>query len=95
MQLVVVPVACIGLGVLFAVLSKKIFVGPVTSLILALAFNFWYFTYAVPDIDLTFSMVLFWAILFPIISFFLSELMIKHPYWLKGRSSYRQRERKI
>lgn len=95
MQLVIVPVACIGLGVLLAVLSKKIVVGPIVSLILAVAFNSWYFTYAQPDIELTFSMVLFWAILFPIVSYFLSDLVIRHPNRQNRRYSYRHRERKI
>ncbi|MBR7794491.1 MAG: hypothetical protein ACQEWU_00420 [Bacillota bacterium] len=73
MQLVIVPIVVIGLGVLSAVTTKRIFVGPLVTLILNLLYEVWYAKYYYPDLEISFTS---WNIYFPIISLVISGIFI-------------------
>lgn len=76
MQLMIVPFFVIGIGVLFAILSKRVYVGPITTMLLTLTYNYWYFTTFYPDSKLSFTMISSWCIIFPLVSLYLSWLTL-------------------
>lgn len=78
MQLVLVPLAVIGFGVLAAAATKKIYIGPIATLILNLAYNFWYFSNKFPDTHIPFPMIFSWCVIFPVFSLFLSWIFVTH-----------------
>ncbi|MYL57586.1 hypothetical protein GLW20_08715 [Virgibacillus halodenitrificans] len=73
MQLIIIPIVVIGLGVLSAVFTKRIFVGPLVTLILNLLYEVWYSKYYYPDSEL---IITSWNIIFPIISLIISGILI-------------------
>ncbi|ALS78602.1 hypothetical protein ACQKDD_12175 [Planococcus kocurii] len=75
MQLLVVPIIVIGIGILLSIFTRRIYIGPIATLILTLSYNYWYFTTFFPDSELSFTMVSSWCIIFPLISLYLSWLV--------------------
>lgn len=78
MQLIIVPLAVIGIGVLAATALKKVYIGPVTTLLLNLFYNSWYFSYKFPDAQIPFTMIFSWCVIFPVFSLFLSWVFVAH-----------------
>ncbi|QUW22438.1 hypothetical protein JSQ81_02295 [Sporosarcina sp. Marseille-Q4063] len=74
MQLVIIPIVVIGLGVLMSVITKKVFVGPIVTLVLNLIYEVWHFKKYYPDLELQVSS---WNIIFPIISLMISWSAVK------------------
>lgn len=64
-QLVLLPAAVIGLGIIAALITGKILVGPLVTLLLNLAFETWYFTSYDFDAGLYYSP---WNLILPAIS---------------------------
>ena len=83
MQLVILPTMVIGIGIVLAFLTKRIYVGPITTMLLTLSYNFWYFSSFFPNSKLSFTMVSSWCIIFPLISLYLSWLFILQPKAIK------------
>lgn len=83
MQLVIVPAIVIGIGVLLAILTKRVYTGPITTMLLTLNYNYWYFTSFFPDSELSFTMVSSWCIIFPLISLYLSWIFVLQPRAIK------------
>lgn len=75
MQLLIVPVIVIGIGILLSIVTRRVYVGPIATMILTLSYNYWYFTTFFPDSELSFTMVSSWCIIFPLISLYLSWLV--------------------
>ncbi|MDL4842399.1 hypothetical protein [Aquibacillus rhizosphaerae] len=73
MQLIIIPIIVIGLGVLLATITKKIWVGPLVTLVLNLLYEVWYSMYYYPDLEL---IITSWNIIFPIISLVLSLVFV-------------------
>ena len=73
MQLIIIPIIVIGLGVLLATITKKIWVGPLVTLVLNLLYEVWYSMYYYPDSEL---IITSWNIIFPIISLVLSVVFV-------------------
>ncbi|WP_394121675.1 hypothetical protein [Planococcus donghaensis] len=84
MQLVIVPMIVIGIGLLLALLTKRVFVGPVSTMILTLSYNYWYFTSFYPSSELSFTMISSWCIIFPLISLYLSWMVVLQPHVIKA-----------
>ncbi|MFD3449343.1 hypothetical protein ACFDTO_32725 [Microbacteriaceae bacterium 4G12] len=72
MQLVIVPTIVIGLGVLTVIFTRKIWVGPVVTLILNFLYNLWYFKHYYPQNELHITMLFSWCFIFPCISLAIS-----------------------
>ena len=51
-QLILFPPFVILLGVASALLSSRIFIGPIVTLISALELNYWYFSTILPEADI-------------------------------------------
>lgn len=83
MQLVILPTMVIGIVIVLANLTKRIYVGPITTMLLTLSYNFWYFSSFFPNSKLSFTMVSSWCIIFPLISLYLSWLFILQPKSIK------------
>lgn len=83
MQLVIVPMIVIGIGVTLALLTKRVYIGPVTTMLLTLSYNYWYFSSFFPDSELSFTMVSSWCIIFPLISLYLSWMLVLQPHAIK------------
>ncbi|HLT55484.1 MAG TPA: hypothetical protein VK057_05200 [Bacillota bacterium] len=64
-QLVILPVVVIGVGTAVSLVTGKIFVGPLVTLLLNLAFETWYFTSYDFDVGLYYSP---WNLILPAIS---------------------------
>ncbi|WP_077356741.1 hypothetical protein [Virgibacillus halodenitrificans] len=75
MQLVIVPVVVIGLGVVAAILTKRVFVGPIVTLLLYLLYEIWSSLYYYPESEM--SLTLF-IIIYPFITFIISGVADKH-----------------
>ncbi|AIF45334.1 hypothetical protein [Virgibacillus sp. SK37] len=75
MQLVIVPVVVIGLGVLSAILTKRVIVGPIVTLLLNLLYELWYSLYYYPGLEISFTS---WNIILPFISFIISGVAYQH-----------------
>ncbi|RAZ70270.1 hypothetical protein [Planococcus maitriensis] len=75
-QLILFPPFVILLGVASALLSSRIFIGPVVTLISALELNYWYFSTILPEADIPPMMIASWAILFPLLSLYFSWLAL-------------------
>ncbi len=75
MQLVIVPVVVIGLGVVAAILTKRVFVGPIVTLLLYLLYEIWSSLYYYPESGI--SITLF-NIIYPFITFIISGVADKH-----------------
>ncbi|GAA0492916.1 hypothetical protein GCM10008986_19170 [Salinibacillus aidingensis] len=73
MQLIIIPFIVIGLGVLLAAVTKKIFIGPLATLILNLLYEVCYSMYFYPDSELIFSS---WNIIFPLLSLVFSAIFV-------------------
>ncbi|WP_404456428.1 hypothetical protein [Oceanobacillus kapialis] len=73
MQLIIVPFTTIGLGVLLAVFTKKIFIGPLATLLLNLLYEVWYSLYYYPESELLLTP---YNIIFPLISLVLSAMFV-------------------
>ena len=83
MQLVIVPIIVIGIGILLAILTKKVYIGPITTMLLTLSYNHWYFTSFFPNSELSFTMISSWCIIFPLISLYLSWVFVLQPHTIK------------
>ena len=75
LQLVIVPFVVIGCGISVAIFTKKIVFSPIVTLILNISFEFWYQKTNYLDKSVVLSS---WNILFPLISLFLSWVIVKH-----------------
>ncbi|AQU79415.1 hypothetical protein AJGP001_09160 [Planococcus faecalis] len=75
MQLLVVPIVVIGIGILLSIITRRIYIGPIVTMVLTLSYNYWYFTTFFPNSELSFTMVSSWCIIFPLISLYLSWLV--------------------
>ena len=84
MQLVILPTIVIGIGIVLAILTKRVYIGPITTMLLTLSYNFWYFSYFFPNSELSFTMVSSWCIIFPLVSLYLSWLVILQPHVIKS-----------
>lgn len=84
MQLVILPTIVIGIGIVLAILTKRVYIGPITTMLLTLSYNFWYFSSFFPNSELSFTMVSSWCIIFPLISLYLSWLVILQPHVIKA-----------
>lgn len=73
MQLVLIPIIVIGLGVMLATITKKVFIGPLVTLILNLLYELWYSKYYYPDSEL---IITSWNIIFPLISLVISGIFV-------------------
>ncbi|MGI2326953.1 hypothetical protein [Planococcus sp. YIM B11945] len=76
MQLVVVPLIAISFGVAAAAISKKVYIGPLITLVLVVSYNNWYFPHSFPSSKLTFPLVFSWCVMYPLVSLFLSWVLI-------------------
>ncbi|MBT2571447.1 hypothetical protein [Planococcus sp. ISL-110] len=83
MQLVIVPAIVIGIGVFLAILTNKVYIGPIATMFLTLSYNLWYFTSFFPNSELSFTMISSWCIIFPLISLYLSWIVVLQPYAIK------------
>lgn len=84
MQLVIVPMIVIGIGMLLAFLTKRVYVGPISTMIVTLSYNYWYFTSFFPDSELSFTMVSSWCIIFPLISLYFSWMIVFQLHVIKA-----------
>ena len=73
MQLIVIPLIVIGLGVLLATITIKIFIGPLVTLILNLLYEVWHSMYYYPDSEL---IITSWNVIFPLISLIVSVICV-------------------
>jgi hypothetical protein len=73
MQLIIIPFIVIGLGVLLATITKKVFIGPLVTLILNLLYEVWYSMNYYPNSGLNITS---WNIIFPLISLVVSALFV-------------------
>lgn len=78
-QLMLIPFVVITVGVIFAKLAGRIFLGPLTTLILTLEINYWYFSTTLPGQDIEPVMVASWAILPPLLSLYFSWRAVSMP----------------
>lgn len=78
MQLVIVPLVVIGIGIFAAAASKKIYIGPITTLAVTLAYNSWYFPHMFPGAPIPVAMIFSWCIIFPFFSLVLSWLFVSY-----------------
>ncbi|ANU28252.1 hypothetical protein [Planococcus versutus] len=92
MQLVIVPFVVIGIGILIAVVTKKIYMGPITTMILTLSYNYWYFTTFFPDSKLSFTMISSWCIIFPLLSLYLTWLILRQLQTIKSSFAIEARD---
>lgn len=83
MQLLIVPMIVIGIGMLLAILTKRVYIAPISTMLLTLSYNFWYFSSFFPNSKLSFTLVSSWCIIFPLISLYLSWLAILQPHVIK------------
>ncbi|PSL41868.1 hypothetical protein B0H99_101114 [Planomicrobium soli] len=95
MQLLIVPLAVIGIGVLAAVALKKVYIGPVTTLFLNLFYNSWYFSYKFPDTQIPFAMIFSWCVIFPVFSLFLSWVFVTHSSTYKNFLLFLSKEKSL
>jgi hypothetical protein len=72
-QLFIVPLIVIGLGVLVSALTRKIFVGPIITLILNVLYQVWYSKYYLQEADICLTS---WNIIFPAISLVFSFTIV-------------------
>lgn len=75
-QLFLFPPLVILLGVVSALLSSRVYIGPLVTLISALELNYWYFSIILPEADIPQMMVASWAILFPLLSLYFSWMAV-------------------
>lgn len=73
MQLFIVPVIVIGLGILVSIITKKVIIAPVVTLVCNLLYEAWYSKYHYPDLEISFTS---WNIIFPIISWLISGIVV-------------------
>lgn len=69
-QLIIVPFIVIGLGIFIAIISKKLVLGTLTTLLLNMLYEFWYMN-QYSEMKLT-----VWNIIFPLITLFVSWLVL-------------------
>lgn len=69
MQLFIVPLIVIGLGLLISILTKKVFVAPLITLLLNLLYETWYMKHNYPEHEISYTS---WNIIFPVISLLIS-----------------------
>lgn len=75
LQLMIVPFIVIGCGVFVSFMIRKIFIGPIITLLLNILYEVWYRKTNYPDDAIMFSS---WNIIFPLISLLLSWVIVKH-----------------
>lgn len=73
MQLFIVPLIVIGLGVLTSILTKKVFVAPLITLLLNLLFETWHSKYYFHINEISYTS---WNIIFSIISLIFSWIVL-------------------
>lgn len=73
MQLLVVPAVVIGLGVAAAALTRKVFVGPLVTLLLNMAYEAWYILSYYPGLKVSFTS---WNIFYPLAALLLSWIAV-------------------
>lgn len=73
MQLFIVPIIVIGFGVLASFMTKKVFFGPLITLIMNLLYETCYSKYYYPEHDISFTS---WNIIFPLISLVFSWIVV-------------------
>lgn len=73
-QLIFVPIFTIGLGVLFSFLMKRVWIGPVATLIVNMIIELAVSTLYTEDTHFSFSS---WNIILPIVSLIISFVLIK------------------
>ncbi|MFP3321817.1 hypothetical protein R0K05_01865 [Planococcus sp. SIMBA_160] len=75
-QLILFPPLVISVGVAAAILSSRVYIGPLVTLVTALELNYWYFSIILPEADVPRMMIASWAILFPLLSLYFSWVAI-------------------
>ena len=73
MQLFIVPTIVIGLGLLVAILAKRVFVAPLITLLLNLLYETWYIKHYYPDFEISYTS---WNIIFPLFSLVFSWVIV-------------------
>ena len=73
MQLFIIPLIVIGLGLLVTILTKKIFVAPLITLLLNLLYETWYMKHYYPESEISYTS---WNIIFPVISLVISLAVV-------------------
>ena len=73
MQLFIVPTIVIGLGLLVAILSKRVFVAPLITLLLNLLYETWYIKHYYPELEISYTS---WNIIFPLFSLVFSWVIV-------------------
>lgn len=73
MQLFIVPLIVIGLGLLAAIFTKKVWVAPLITLLLNLIYETWYSKYYYPESEPFFTS---WNIIFPAMSLFIALIIV-------------------
>jgi len=73
MQLIIVPLIVIGLGLLLSILTKKVFVAPLITLLLNLLYETWYMKHYYPEHEISYTS---WNIIFPVISLLISGAVV-------------------
>lgn len=66
MQLFIVPAIVIGIGVAVSVRLKRIYIAPITTLVLNLLYETWYSLYYYPNEGFIYTT---WNVIFPVIAF--------------------------
>ncbi|MDN5710626.1 MAG: hypothetical protein L0G95_14375, partial [Planococcus sp. (in: firmicutes)] len=59
-----------------AILSNRIFIGPLVTLVSSLELNYWYFSTLLPEAEIPYMMIVSWAILFPLLSLYVSWVAV-------------------
>ena len=73
MQLIIIPLIVIGLGLLLSILTKKVFVAPLITLLLNLLYETWYMKHYYPEHEISYTS---WNIIFPVISLLISGAVV-------------------
>ena len=73
MQLFIVPTIVIGLGLLVAILSKRVFVAPLITLLLNLLYETWYIKHYYPELEISYTS---WNIISPLFSLVFSWVIV-------------------
>jgi hypothetical protein len=76
-QLLIASFSVIVLGVLSAIVSKKVLIGPAVTFILTILYNAWYYKHNYPQHDLDFEGLSGGSIIFSGISFLISWALIE------------------
>jgi hypothetical protein len=83
MQVMIVPIVVIGLGTIAAAAAKKIYIGPIVTLVITLIYNGWYFSHMFAGVRIPIAMIFSWCIMFPFFSLVLSWAFVSFKDSLK------------